>query len=201
MIKCVSFDLQGTITDSEFCDFWWISILPKKYAEKKEITEEEAKKEISKILGEKEKYNINYYDDSFWSKKLGIDVLQELVKAKKTPKIDKKFIEYIKKIEQKKIIISTTTNLFIDKELGKEKEIFDKIYSCVDYFEIGGKTPDVFIKVCDELGIKPSEILHIGDNYEMDVENARKAGVNAIHFKGDLEKTIKEIDQYLEGEF
>ncbi len=198
MIKCVSFDLQGTITDAEFCDSLWIKILPEIYAMRNKVSIDKAKKLIKSYYEKEEIYDIKYYDDSFWTKMLKFDAIKELENRKIKPKINEKLMSYIKKIKEKKIIVSTTTNLFIDVELGKEKENFDKIYSCVDYFNIGGKIPKVFRKIANELNILPNEILHIGDNYVMDVENAKKAGVNAIHFKGNVTETINEINKYLE---
>jgi len=199
MIKCVSFDLQGTITESDFCDSLWINIIPRIYALRKNISEQEAKIEIKNIYGENAIYNLKYYDDNYWTKMLEFNAIEELEKIGKKPKIDGQFIEIIKNLKTKKIIISTTTNLFINTELGKEAQYFDKLYSCVDYFKIGGKTPEVFIKVAKELNLKPQEILHIGDNYIMDIENAKKAGVNTIHFNGNTDETINKIKEYLEG--
>lgn len=198
MIKCISFDLQGTITESDYCDSFWIQILPNKYAQKYNISFDEAKKEIERHYEKDKIYDIKYYDDSYWSKVLNIDVLDELKKINKKPKVNNKFMSFIKSIVIKKIIISTTTNLFIDAELGKEKNNFDKIYSCVDYFNIGGKRPKVFINIAKELNIKTSEMLHIGDNYIMDVTNAKEVGVNTIHFTGNTEETISEIKKFME---
>lgn len=197
MIKCISFDLQGTITKSDFCDTLWIKIIPKIFALRNNITEIEAKKEINKIYGNNPHYDIKYYDDSYWTKLLKFDALEELKKINKKPEVDKQFLNFIKNINIKKIIISTTTSLFINAELGKEIQNFDKIYSCVDYFNTAGKTPTVFLNVAKELKLFPEEILHIGDNYEMDVENALKAGINAIYYEGNVKKTINDIQKYL----
>jgi len=67
----------------------------------------------------------------------------------------------------------------------------------VDYFKLGGKTKEVFLSVVNELKVAPHEILHIGDNIEMDIENAKKANVNAIFFDGDVGKLINEINKNL----
>ena len=198
MIKCLSFDLQGTITEADYCDSFWMQILPNKYSEKYNISVEEAKKEIEKHYQKDRIYDINYYNDSYWSTMLNIDVITELNKLNKKPKINNKFMDFIKSININKIIISTTTNLFINAELGEEKKYFDKIYSCVDYFNIAGKTPEIFKMVANHLNLDTSEILHIGDNYIMDVQNAEKAGIHAIHYMGNTEETITKIKKFME---
>lgn len=45
---------------------------------------------------------------------------------------------------------------------------------------------DIFNLVCEREGVVPENILHIGDNKTADVENARKYGLNAVHYKQAL---------------
>lgn len=48
--------------------------------------------------------------------------------------------------------------------------------------EIGKSKPDpyVFYKACEEFGIKPEELVHIGDREHNDIEGAQKIGAKAI---------------------
>lgn len=197
MIKYISLDLQGTLSDSKFSDYFWLELLPQKYSEKNNINLEEAKKILKHKFKEYGKYNILYYDDKHWSKLLEFDTKQELDKFKIRPNINEKMYDYISKINLPKLIISTTTNLFINYELGEKVKDFEKIYSCVDYFNNGGKTKEIYEKIAKELNVKPEEILHIGDNLEMDVENAKKAGVNSILYSDDLEKLLYNVEEVI----
>lgn len=197
MIKYISLDLQGTLTDSKFSDNFWLEILPNKYSQCFNITIDEAKNMLKNKFKEYGVYNILYYDDKYWSKYLKFDTKHELNLSQIKPQINKELYNYISTLNLPKIIISTTTNLFINEELKDKIKIFDKIYSCVDYFNVGGKTENVYKAVCKELNIKPSEMLHIGDNKVMDIENAKKAGVNTILFQNDTENVIKEIKNIL----
>ncbi len=197
MIKYLSLDLQGTLSDSKFSDYFWIEFIPQKYAEKNNITLEEAKKILKQEFKNYGVYSLLYYDDKYWSNFLGFDTKQELDKFKIRPNINKEFYNYISKINLPKIIISTTTNLFINYELEDKIKDFEKVYSCVDYFNTGGKTEEIYKKTAEELKVKPEEILHIGDNLIMDVENAKKAGVNSILYSDDLENLMYNIKELL----
>lgn len=42
---------------------------------------------------------------------------------------------------------------------------------------------DIFKYVCEHENIAPEKVLHIGDNYASDVENAKKQGLKACHYK------------------
>lgn len=197
MIKYISLDLQGTLSNSKFSDNFWLEIIPQKYAEKFKITIEEAKQVLKQKFKEYGVYNILYYNDEYWSEFLSFNTLEELNKSKIKPEINKELYTYINKINLPKIIISTTTDLFINYELKEKVKDFEKIYSCVDYFKIGGKTKKVYQKVAKELNVNPEEILHIGDNYLMDVENAKKAGVNALLYDDNIEKLEYNVEKYI----
>ena len=198
MIKVLSLDLQGTLSDSSFSDYFWIELLPQKYAEKFNVSLTSAKEILKDKFEQYGKYDILYYDDKYWSNYLGFNTLEELEKFDIQPTINNELYELIHNIEIPKIIISTTTELFIDYELKSNVKDFSKVYSCVDYFKIGGKTKNVFLDVCKELNVKPNEVLHIGDSKTMDFENAKKAGVNAILYENDINKLKSELKKYLE---
>ena len=198
MIKILSLDMQGTLTSSEFSDYFWLELLPKKYSEKFNCSIESAKQIISDKFSKMGKYNTRYYDDMYWAKWLGFETINELNTMDIIPKVNNEMYDFINTIKLPKIIISTTTELFIRYELKEKITDFYKTYSCIDYFKVGGKTKDVFLKVCKELQISPKEMLHIGDSKIMDYENAKKAGINAVLYDGNLIKLKKEVNKYLE---
>lgn len=198
MIKVLSLDLQGTLSESKFSDNYWLEILPREYSKKYKISIEEAKNILKEKFKEYGIYNILYYDDKYWSNYLKFDTRKELEKSNITPQINMKLYNFINTIRVPKIIISTTTELFIEIELKEKLKAFDKIYSCVDYFKTGGKTKEIYEEICKELKVKPSEILHIGDNKIMDIENAEKAGINTILFNNDTQNVIEKIKEYME---
>lgn len=198
MIKYLSLDLQGTLSNSKFSDYFWLEILPKKYSEFFKISIDEAKNILKDKFKKYGVYNILYYDDKYWSNYLGFDTRQELEKCSEKPEINVLLYNFINSLKLPKIIISTTTNLFIEFELKDKIHIFDKVYSCVDCFKIGGKTKSVYENICEELKVKPNEVLHIGDNKLMDIDNAKLAGINTVFFDGDVKKVINEIKCYLE---
>jgi len=197
MIKYISLDLQGTLSDSKFSDYFWIEFIPQKYSEKNKISIQSAKEILKQKFKEYGVYNILYYDDKYWSEYLKFDTKKELDKFEIRPSINKKMYSYLQNLNLPKIIVSTTTELFINYELEEKVKEFEKIYSCVDYFKIGGKTKEVYENIAKELNVKPSEILHIGDNYCIDIENAKKAGVNVILYDDNVDSLIYNIEKYL----
>jgi putative hydrolase of the HAD superfamily len=46
-------------------------------------------------------------------------------------------------------------------------------------------SPKAFIQPCKSLGISPAQALYVGDNFRVDVEGARNAGLQSIHLNRD----------------
>ncbi|MFT5584214.1 MAG: REG-2-like HAD superfamily hydrolase [Cognaticolwellia sp.] len=54
--------------------------------------------------------------------------------------------------------------------------------------ELGVEKPDprIFALACSSLGVAPRDALHVGDSLRCDVEGARAAGLQALHFGLDV---------------
>lgn len=87
------------------------------------------------------------------------------------------------------IILSATTRDFIDIELGQASHYFNEIFSTIDDFKTAGKPCDLYLHIAELMGVKPEDCFHIGDCWEMDVNNARKAGWLSFHFDKKQNKT------------
>ena len=72
-IKYVLLDMDGTLLDKYFDDYFWEHLVPEKYAEKHNISFGRAKEELLT------KYNahegtLNWTDIDFWSSELRLDI-------------------------------------------------------------------------------------------------------------------------------
>lgn len=178
--KLVSFDLQGTLSDSSFSDEFWLELLPSLYAKKYQLTRTQAK-----VFLAQEFSSIGKYHELFYNHRLRLNSLlqtwefPDIVRMlKNQPVLNCAVFNLIKKIPSHipKIILSATTRDFIDFELGQTKNYFYKTISAIDDFNIPGKPPALYRKVACLLNVKPENCFHIGDSFEMDYQNAKKAG-------------------------
>jgi HAD superfamily hydrolase (TIGR01549 family) len=191
----ISFDLQGTLTDSAFSDEFWFEVLPKLYARYKKISLKKAKDNLGKYFNEVGKYDLSYYSADYWLKTLDPELSfnQALKIFDANPFFYPEMKELIKTLASKNnLIISTSTTYdFIDLEMPGEKKYFSHIFSSIDDFGIAGKPKEFYEKVCTALNTDPEKVLHIGDNKEMDIKNAESAGLKTFFF--DPEKSRKKI--------
>lgn len=190
--KLISFDLQGTISDSAFSDEFWLELLPRLYATKNRIQVQEAKIYLETAYRTHGRYNELFYDHRLrLSELLPNATFEDILSMLKTrPQLDLDMMGVVKSIPGTltKIIFSAATHEFIDFELGLEKTNFKIVLSSIDDFKVAGKPPSLYINIANLMGVAPENCLHIGDCHEMDFENAKKAGWQSYHFDHNAER-------------
>ena len=60
-------------------------------------------------------------------------------------------------------------------------------------------SPEIFLAVCSDLSIDPSETLFVDDNAK-NIEGAKKAGLRGYLFDGDVRKLSQYIDGVMKNE-
>ncbi|HEB37754.1 MAG TPA: HAD family hydrolase [Thermoplasmatales archaeon] len=81
------------------------------------------------------------------------------------------------------IIISNARKEFIEIQIEKLdiERYFKRVFSTVSDFNMVKKEGEVYRKVCEEMGIDKSEIIHVGDDYKFDFLAPRSIGIKAIY--------------------
>ena len=72
-IETVLLDMDGTLLDLHFDNFFWLEHLPRRYAEIFDHKQEEARLELLERF-RNEQGNLNWYCVDYWSRELGLDV-------------------------------------------------------------------------------------------------------------------------------
>ena len=73
-ISFVLLDMDGTLLDKYFDDYFWEHLVPEKYADRHGMTFGKAKEELLKKYISHEE-TLNWTDIDFWSRELGLDIL------------------------------------------------------------------------------------------------------------------------------
>ena len=73
-ISFVLVDMDGTLLDKYFDDYFWEHLVPEKYADRYGMTFGKAKEELLKKYKSHEE-TLNWTDIDFWSQELGLDIL------------------------------------------------------------------------------------------------------------------------------
>jgi len=186
-LKLISFDLDGTITDTSFVDSVWLDGIPRMYALKKNLPFEDAARYVKREYDKVGRKRLEWYDLSYWIKKFGLAVSpKELLNSYRSrirafPEVPT-VLEEIKNRGLRQIIVSNARREFVDLEIDKTNiaHYFDHVFSLTSDFGLIKKSVDTFQKVCNMCSVMPQEMVHVGDDRFFDFEIPKKLGISAF---------------------
>ena len=166
-IDTVLLDMDGTLLDLHFDYHFWMSYLPKIYAEKNAITLKEANDFIYKKI-HSQTGTLNWYCLDYWTEQLGLPVAELKHDIKHLIKPHPQVIEFLQTLQkQNKNVIMVTNahrdSLAIKLEMTEIEQYFDELISSHDY---GKPKEDIQIwhDIQQDFPYNPAKTLLIDDN-------------------------------------
>lgn len=201
-IEIISLDFSGTLVTEDYLEYFWKEAIPRAYSTKEGISLKEAKAKVLEEYEKLSKDDINWYLPDYWLKKLGIkNELKELVEQSLVAlRFYEDAISFLEKVKNKftLIVASGVPSSLMLPALDVLKVKFYKVYSSTDMF-IVGKPPSFYNFILEDLRIRPSQIIHIGDDKLNDLENPAKVGIKGylVNRKNgsDLNSLLKLLEQ------
>ncbi len=181
-LKIISFDMEGTLATPDFSNAVWHEGVPYLYAQKYGIGLDEASKIVMAQYDEVGDQRPEWYDIKYWFSRFGLGDHRPLMESYRS-KISyyaeaKDVIEYFAR-RYNVIIVSSSTREFLPYLLDGFQALLRVFSSISDYGSL--KTPSFYLGICQELGIEPGEMAHIGDNFHFDYLNPREVGIQAFY--------------------
>jgi HAD superfamily hydrolase (TIGR01509 family) len=184
-IRYVLLDMDGTLLDKYFDDYFWEHLLPEKVAEKKNISFGKAKEELLKRYKAHEG-TLNWTDIDFWSRAAEIDIpaLKEQIKhlIEVHPHVED-FLTMLKHQKKKVFLVTNAHYKVLDLKLKKTQigKYFDE---AITSFEIGypKEMIEFWEKAQKRLGFEKEKSLFIDDTKAV-LRTARKFGIRYILYK------------------
>ncbi len=184
-VKHVLLDMDGTLLDRYFDDYFWEHLVPEKYAEKYNITFGRAKEELLRKYKVHEG-TLNWTDIDFWSRELDLDIpaLKEQIRhlIEVHPHVED-FLRELKSAD-KKVILATNAHYKTLKIKLRKTEIggyFDKV---ITSSEIGCPKEDIeFWKRTEKILRFDREKTVFIDDVMENLEAAREFGIRYIVLK------------------
>lgn len=198
-IRIVSFDAEGTLVTTDFSYSIWYEAIPRKYAEKygmdfataRGIIEEEYRK-----VGDQ---RLEWYDVRYWFAKFGLGSPEQVMaeyrhQVSYYPEVRKVLTELSRRYTL--IVASGSMREFLCHLLEGIEPYFGRVFSSLsDYRQL--KTPEFYKAVCREMGVRPEQVVHVGDNREFDFISPRKVGIHAFHLDrgGESSDSLSNLEE------
>jgi HAD superfamily hydrolase (TIGR01549 family) len=182
-IELISFDAEGTVVTPDFSQAIWHEAIPAIYAQKKGLDIAQARRHIAEEYGRIGDQRLEWYDIEYWFSCLDLGSSEPVIQSC----LDKighypEVTEVLSSLasEYKLIVASGTPLKLLHCLLRDIKPYFVRIFSSISHYR-QLKSPDFYLSICEEMGVKPSQVIHVGDNWQFDFLNAQQAGVNAFY--------------------
>ncbi len=201
-IKVVSFDVEGTLTTTDFSYAIWFEMIPRRYAEKHGLGFDEAMREVRKAYDSVGDQRLEWYDVQYWFTRFGLGqadiAMQEL---QPRVKYFSDTVEVLEKLDGKYrlSVASGSPRPFLKHLLLDIQGHFEGVFSSTSDFK-QVKTADFFRRACEKLGIEPSQMAHVGDNYQFDYLEPSSIGIHAFYLdrngKSTDPKALRDLTEF-----
>ena len=184
-IRYVLLDMDGTLLDKYFDDYFWEHLVPEKYAEMKNITFGRAKEELLAKYKTHEG-TLNWTDIDFWSKEVDIDIpaLKEQIRhlIEIHPHVED-FLHMLRRHRKKVYLVTNAHYKVLDIKL-KKTNLGGYFNAAVTSFEIGypKEMLEFWEKVERKLGFEKEKTLFIDDTVAV-LKTAAEYGIKYILHK------------------
>lgn len=184
-ITHVLLDMDGTLLDKYFDDYFWEHLVPEKYADKHRITFGKAKEELLARYKSHEE-TLNWTDIDFWSHELGLDILALKEQIRHLIEVHPHVEEFLKLMRSrgKKVYIATNAH---DKVLAmklRKTEIGRHLDGAITSAEMGvpKEKQEFWEQAGNRLGFRRERTLFVDDTLAV-LRTAKQYGVRYIVYK------------------
>ena len=200
-IQFVLLDMDGTLLDLYFDDYFWGHLVPEKYAERHDMTFGAAKDYLYKTYKSHEK-TLNWCDIDFWSKELKLDIPALKEQIRHLIEVHPHVIDFLKlmKKQRKKIFLLTNAHYKTVKIKFKKTQIGEYFDDILCSFNVGH--PKEFIEFWQgaqkKLKFDTEHSLFIDDTEDV-MRTARDFGIKYLLFKtyASPKLEVKESKEFL----
>ena len=189
--------------DLEFSRLVWEEGVPALYAEEKGLSLEEALRRVTEEYAEVGPERVEWYDLRYWFRRFGLkgDWRELLERYKGHIRVYPEVKSVLQRLsrEYDLFIVSNTCRDFLDLQIRELRPYFTRIFSAPTDFGML-KSPELFTKICRELGVRPQAMVHIGDVRRFDFEAPREAGITAFLLDRSGEEdgayTVRDLEEF-----
>jgi HAD superfamily hydrolase (TIGR01509 family) len=194
-VTCVLLDMDGTLLDRYFDDYFWEHLVPERYAEKHHMTFGKSKEILFKRYKAHEG-TLNWTDIDFWSRELELDImaLKEQIRhlIEIHPHVEN-FLKMVKAGRIKTFIVTNAHYKVLDMKL-KKTDLGKYLTGAITSFQIGFPKEKIeFWKRAEQqLHFSKEKTILVDDTLEV-LKTAQKFGIKYLVYKARANSKLKPL--------
>ncbi len=184
-VDWVLLDMDGTLLDKHFDDYFWETLVPQEYARRQNLPLTKAREEVFAFY-QREEGTLNWTDIDFWSRMLELDIpaLKEGIRHMIEVHPDTEaFLQFVQEKGKKVALVTNAHYKTLDLKMNHVGllGVFDEVISS---FDLGTPKEDVrFWEILKaRLGFDRTRALLVDDNADA-LAAARRYGIKHLFFK------------------
>ena len=182
-IRVISFDVEGTLITPDFSQAVWHEAIPALYAQKHGLDIDRAQEVIADKYAEVGDQRLEWYDIRYWFNLLGLGAPEPVIQScldKACYYPEAKEVLFSLKGEYELLVASGTPIELLHYMLRDVEFCFSRIFSSISHYQ-QVKSPEFYLAICQEMGVVPNQVAHVGDNFQFDVLSPSHVGIKAFH--------------------
>lgn len=199
-VELVSFDAEGTVVTPDFSQAIWHEAIPALYARRKGLDLAEAKMRVFEEYNRIGEQSLEWYDIEYWFDYLGLGASAPVIQSclgriTYYPEVTQVLSSLAS--EYRLVVASCTPRELLHYLLQDIESYFVRVFSSISHYK-QVKNPDFYLRICEEMGVHPGHVIHVGDNWQFDYINSRKVGIDAFYLDrsgSNCQESISDLTQ------
>ncbi len=181
-IDTILLDMDGTLLDKYFDDYFWEEYVPKIFAQENKLSEQDARKELLTRYQAVES-TLQWTDLDFWTTQLGLDIPELKCKVDHLIQVHPfvvDFLKYLKQLEKAVHLVTNAHSKTLDIKLRKTAigPHFDRII-CAEEIGCAKEQPEFWEKLETVLPFDKKRTL-LADDTEKVLHSAKEYGMGFL---------------------
>ncbi len=181
-IDTVLLDMDGTLLDLRFDNYFWLDLVPERYAAKHGLTLAEAREALRPMFADRQG-TLDWYCTDFWSRALSLDIAGMKHEIREHVRFLPGAEEFLRALRRMNVRVALVTNAHRDSLKVKATQTgllnyFDVVFSSHS-FGVPKEHPSFWQQLQAALGFDPSRTLFVDDSHSV-LSAARKHGIAHI---------------------